>query len=40
MLMLTFVSHRGYYVRKHGKERDTLKKREEGSVTRLAEFLA
>jgi len=39
MLMLTFVSHRGYYVRKHGKEQDTLKKRKDGSVTRLAGIL-
>lgn len=34
--MITFVAHRGYYVRKHGKEENTLKKREEGTVTRLA----
>jgi len=37
--MITFVAHRGYYVRKHGKEENTLKKREEGSVTRLAGIL-
>ena len=39
LLMITFVAHRGYYVRKHGKEQDTLKKREDGSVTRLAAIL-
>jgi protein-S-isoprenylcysteine O-methyltransferase Ste14 len=39
LLMITFVAHRGYYVRKHGKEQDTLKKREEGSVTKLAGIL-
>ncbi len=37
--MITFVAHRGYYVRKHGKEQNTLKKREEGTVTRLAGIL-
>lgn len=39
LLMVTFVAHRGYYVRKHGGEQDTLKKREEGPVTKLAGFL-
>jgi protein-S-isoprenylcysteine O-methyltransferase Ste14 len=39
LLMITFVAHRGYHVRKHGKEQDTLKKREEGSVTKLAGIL-
>jgi protein-S-isoprenylcysteine O-methyltransferase Ste14 len=39
LLMITFVAHRGYYVRKHGKEENTLKKREEGTVTRLAGIL-
>ena len=29
-LMLAFALHRGYYVRKHGAEQNTLKKREEG----------
>jgi protein-S-isoprenylcysteine O-methyltransferase Ste14 len=37
--MIAFVAHRGYYVRKHGREEATLKKREEGSVTRLAGIL-
>ena len=39
LLMITFVAHRGYYVRKHGKEENTLKKREEGAVTKLAGLL-
>lgn len=39
LLMVTFVAHRGYYVRKHGSEQDTLKKREEGPVTKLAGLL-
>ena len=39
LLMVTFVAHRGYYVRKHGKEQNTLKKRDEGTVTKLAGFL-
>jgi len=39
LLMITFMVHRGYYVRKHGKEDNTLKKREEGTVTRLAGIL-
>jgi len=39
LLLITFVAHRGYYVRKHGKEADTLKKREEGTVTKLAGLL-
>ena len=39
VVMITFVAHRGYYVRKHGKEENTLKKREEGTVTRLAGIL-
>lgn len=38
-LIITFVIHRAYYVRKHGKEENTLKKREEGSVTKLAGIL-
>ena len=39
LVMITFVAHRGYYVRKHGKEQNTLKKREEGLVTKLAGLL-
>ena len=39
VVMITFVAHRGYYVRKHGKEQNTLKKREEGTATRLAGIL-
>jgi protein-S-isoprenylcysteine O-methyltransferase Ste14 len=40
LVMIAFVAHRGYYVRKHGKEAaDTLKKREEGTVTKLAGLL-
>lgn len=36
VLILAFAAHRGYYVRKHGEERDTLKKREEGWVSKIA----
>ena len=39
VLLITFVAHRGYYVRKHGKEENTLKKREEGPATKLAGIL-
>ena len=39
LVMITFVAHRGYYVRKHGKEQNTLKKREDGPVTQLAGML-
>lgn len=39
LVMMAFVAHRGYYVRKHGKEADTLKKREEGTITKLAGLL-
>ncbi len=38
-LIVAFVAHRGYYVRKHGKEENTLKKREEGTVTWFAGIL-
>jgi protein-S-isoprenylcysteine O-methyltransferase Ste14 len=38
-LMITFVAHRGYYVRKYGKEENTLKKREDGPATKLAGIL-
>jgi protein-S-isoprenylcysteine O-methyltransferase Ste14 len=36
LIMITFVAHRGYYVRKLGKEENTLKKREEGPASKLA----
>jgi protein-S-isoprenylcysteine O-methyltransferase Ste14 len=36
LLMIAFAAHRGYYVRKHGKEQNTLKQREEGIITKLA----
>jgi protein-S-isoprenylcysteine O-methyltransferase Ste14 len=38
-LIIAFALHRGYYVQKHGKEADTLKKREEGPASRLAGLL-
>lgn len=38
-LMIAFVAHRGYYVRKHGKEENTLKKREEGLASKIAGLL-
>ena len=38
-LILTFAMHRGYYVRKHGEERDTLEKREEGLASKIAGML-
>ena len=34
--MIVFAVHRGYYVRKHGEERNTLKKREEGLASKIA----
>jgi len=39
VLMIAFVAHRGYYVRKHGEEENTLKKREEGSASKVAGVL-
>jgi protein-S-isoprenylcysteine O-methyltransferase Ste14 len=39
LLILAFAAHRGYYVRKHGKEENTLKKREEGVVSKIAGVL-
>ncbi|HSL31636.1 MAG TPA: isoprenylcysteine carboxylmethyltransferase family protein [Anaerolineales bacterium] len=39
LLLVTFAMHRGYYVRKHGPEQDTLKKREEGWTSRIAGIL-
>ncbi len=38
-LILAFAAHRGYYVRKHGNEENTLKKREEGLASRIAAIL-
>jgi protein-S-isoprenylcysteine O-methyltransferase Ste14 len=38
-LLIAFSLHRGYYVRKHGREADTLKKREEGLASKLAGIL-
>ena len=39
MLIFAFAAHRGYYVRKHGSEENTLKKREEGWASRIAGLL-
>lgn len=39
ILIIAFVAHRGYYVRKHGKEENTLEKREEGPASKLAGIL-
>jgi protein-S-isoprenylcysteine O-methyltransferase Ste14 len=39
VLIVAFALHRGYYVQKHGKEADTLKKREEGRASQLAGVL-
>jgi len=38
-LIIAFAVHRGYYVRKHGEEGSTLKKREEGLASKLAGLL-
>jgi len=38
-LIFAFVAHRGYYVRKHGAGQNTLKKREEGLVSKIASLL-
>jgi protein-S-isoprenylcysteine O-methyltransferase Ste14 len=38
-LILAFAAHRGYYVRKHGAEENTLKKRDEGLASKLAGML-
>jgi len=41
VLILAFIAHRGYYTKKSARpENDTVKKREEGLVTKLAEFLS
>lgn len=39
VLMISFAAHRGYYVRKHGEEQNTLKKREEGLASKIAGLL-
>ncbi len=38
-LLLAFALHRGYYVRKHGEERNSLKERQEGVASKLAGLL-
>jgi protein-S-isoprenylcysteine O-methyltransferase Ste14 len=38
-LIIAFAMHRGYYVRKHGQEQNTLKKREEGLASKIASLL-
>jgi protein-S-isoprenylcysteine O-methyltransferase Ste14 len=38
-LIISFALHRGYYVRKHGEEQNTLKKREEGLASKTAGVL-
>jgi protein-S-isoprenylcysteine O-methyltransferase Ste14 len=38
-MIIGFVVHRGYYVRKHGAEKDSLKRREEGLVSKMAGIL-
>jgi protein-S-isoprenylcysteine O-methyltransferase Ste14 len=39
VLIISFALHRGYYVRKHGGQQTTLKKREEGLVSKVAGLL-
>lgn len=39
LLIIAFALHRGYYVRKHGAEENTLKKREEGLISRISGIL-
>jgi protein-S-isoprenylcysteine O-methyltransferase Ste14 len=39
ILIIAFAAHRGYYVRKHGGEKNTLKKREEGLASKVAGLL-
>jgi protein-S-isoprenylcysteine O-methyltransferase Ste14 len=39
VLILSFALHRGFYVRKHGGEQTTLKKREEGLISKAAGLL-
>ena len=38
-LLIAFALHRGYYVRKHGEETNSLKKREEGMASKIAGVL-
>lgn len=38
-LIVSFAVHRGYYVRKHGREENTLKQREEGLASKFAGIL-
>jgi protein-S-isoprenylcysteine O-methyltransferase Ste14 len=38
-LIIGFAMHRGYYVRKYGREENTLKKREEGLASKIAGVL-
>jgi protein-S-isoprenylcysteine O-methyltransferase Ste14 len=38
-LIIAFAAHRGYYVRKHGAEKDSLKRREEGLASKVAGVL-
>jgi protein-S-isoprenylcysteine O-methyltransferase Ste14 len=41
ILIIAFIAHRGYYTKKSARsENDTLKKREDGFVTKLAEILS
>jgi protein-S-isoprenylcysteine O-methyltransferase Ste14 len=40
LLVVAFVAHRSYYVRKHGKEKNTLQKREEGIPSKIASMLS
>jgi protein-S-isoprenylcysteine O-methyltransferase Ste14 len=38
-LIIAFIAHRGYYVRKHGEEQNSLKEREEGLASKSAGML-
>ena len=39
LMIIAFALHRGYYVRKHGPEENTLKKREGGLISRVSGIL-
>lgn len=39
VLIVAFAAHRGYYVRKHGEEQNSLKKREASLASRVAGIL-
>jgi protein-S-isoprenylcysteine O-methyltransferase Ste14 len=39
VIIIGFAVHRGYYVRKHGEEKNSLKKREEGWASKIAGIL-